>query len=141
MIRLPLTFVTLVLAAASASHAQKTSPGPEAVYRAYREALQTEDWTKIKPFVAAATANAMEGLRDMKRGLRRTKEMQPHNVKILKQEITGSTARLEATGERDGEAYNGAIELAREGGAWKIVMERWRPASMDQPSGAAPPQR
>ncbi len=141
MKRLSLALAVIGLAAAGASLAQNAAPGPEAVYRAYQKALQTEDWSKIKPFVAAATVKAMEGLRDMKRGLRRTKEMQPHDVTILKQEITGSTARLETTGQRDGEPYNGAIELAREGGVWKIVKERWRPASMDQPSGAAPQRR
>lgn len=136
---LPL-FLLITFGAATMSLAQKPVRSPEAVYRAYQKALQTEDWSKIKPFVAAATVTAMESLKDVPRGVKRSKAMQPQGVNVLKQEVSGDSARLEVTGTRDGELWQGSVEFAREGGAWKIVKERWLPTRMAQPppGGAAP---
>ncbi len=108
--------------AAETAAAQKS---PQvAVYAAYLKAVQKEDLGALKKLFTAAQARHLDDP-DAKKMVGMVKMMSATDVKVLKVVETGDKADLTVTGKQDGNAVNGTVHMAKEGGAWKVDQEEW----------------
>jgi hypothetical protein len=108
--------------AAETAAAQKS---PQAsVYAAYLKAVQKEDLGALKKLFTTAQARHLDDP-DAKKMVGMVKMMSATDVKVLKVVETGDKADLTVTGKQDGNAVNGTVHMAKEGGAWKVDQEEW----------------
>ena len=57
-----------------------------------------------------------------------SKEMAPKDVKVVKETVTATGARLELSGiGAQGQPLTGTAQLVKEGGAWKLAVAFWMP--------------
>jgi hypothetical protein len=108
--------------AAETAAAQK-SPATK-VYMEYLAAVQKEDLGALKKLFTKAQAKHLDDP-DAKKMVGMVKMMSATNVKVLKVAEKGDTADLTVTGKQDGNAVNGVVHMAREGGVWKVDQEEW----------------
>jgi len=99
-------------------------------YRALLKAVDAGDYEAYKKTMAAESAKGMDqqmkdsGM-DAKKGMAFLKAMSPAELKLTSLKVDGKKANLLATGKVDGELNYGTIELAEEGGEWKVVKQSW----------------
>jgi len=117
--------------AASAADAKKIEETPQAkAYRAQLKAIQAGDYEAYKKSMVAAAGKDMDKqLKDMgktgKEAMDMLKAMTPSDLKLVDLKVDGKKATLSATGMMDKEMNKGTIELAEEGGAWKVGKQSW----------------
>jgi hypothetical protein len=110
------------------AQAKAASPAVE-FYTAYRAA-----WAAAKSFQdivklhskASAAQLAKIPADQQKMMFQMSKEMDPKDVKVVKETATPNGAVLDLTGTADGKTVKGTAELVKEDGAWKMVKEDWQ---------------
>jgi hypothetical protein len=108
--------------AAETAAAQK-SPATK-VYVEYLAAVQKEDLGALRKLFTKEQAKNLDSP-DAKKMVGMVKMMSATDVKVLKVAEKGDTADLTVTGKQDGNAVNGVVHMAKEGGAWKVQEEEW----------------
>jgi hypothetical protein len=108
--------------AAETAAAQKSPQA--AVYAEYLKAVQKEDLAALKKLFTKEQAKNLDHP-DAKKMVGMVKMMSATDVKVLKVAEKGDTADLSVTGKQDGNAVNGTVHMAKEGGAWKVQQEEW----------------
>lgn len=108
--------------AAETAAAQKSPQA--AVYVAYLKAVQKEDLGALKKLFTKEQAKNLDSP-DAKKMVGMVKMMSATDVKVLKVVEKGDAADLTVTGKQDGNAVNGVVHMAKEGGAWKVQQEEW----------------
>ena len=66
-----------------------------------------------------------EGGQGRREGMLFLKTMSPKEIKFTDLNVEGKKATLSATGNSGGERSYGSIEMAEEGGQWKVVKQSW----------------
>ena len=122
---------TIVLAfVAAALPALAQGPSATEFYKTYRAA-----WAKATSFqdVASFHSKASQAklaeipADEQKMMFEMVKEMDPKDVKVVKETATATGATLDLTGvDADKKTVTGTVELVKEGGAWKMVKESWK---------------
>ncbi len=113
----------------------QTAPAPKTpseAYTGYRAALlKAKTLDQVKPWLSKEAAAQMDSMPADQRGmiLGMIQEMSTAitNVKVTKETITGDKAVLEVQGTDTGDksTKKAMVDVAREGGVWKFVKERW----------------
>jgi hypothetical protein len=94
------------------------------VYAEYLKAVQKEDLAALKKLFTKEQAKNLDSP-DAKKMVGMVKMMSATDVKVLKVAEKGEKADLTVTGKQDGNAVNGVVHMAKEGGAWKVEQEEW----------------
>ena len=109
--------------AAETAAAQKT---PQAkVYADYLRAVQKEDLGALRKLFTKEQAKNLDDP-DAKKMVKMVKMMSATDIQVLKVVEKGDTAELTVGGKQDGNAVNGVVHMAKEGGAWKVQKEEWK---------------
>lgn len=108
--------------AAETAAAQKSPQA--AVYAEYLRAVQKEDLEALRKLFTKEQARHLDDP-DAKKMVGMVKMMSATDVRVLKVAEKGDTADLTVTGKQDGNAVDGVVHMAKEGGAWKVVQEEW----------------
>ena len=100
---------------------------PGKAYMAFDKAARAGNLAEIKK--AASSTRPMPDMspEDIKQMMEMMKLMRPANVKITGGFISGDHATLNVEGQESSSKskVRGTIEMAREGGAWKLLGEKW----------------
>ncbi|MDL2716344.1 MAG: DUF4878 domain-containing protein [Acidobacteriota bacterium] len=108
--------------AAETAAAQKS---PQAkVYAEFLKAVQKEDLGALRKLFTKEQAKHLDDP-DAKKMVGFVKMMSATEIKVLKVVENGDTADLTVSGKQDGNAANGVVHMAKEGGAWKVQKEEW----------------
>jgi hypothetical protein len=97
---------------------------PGAAARAHFAALESGDFAKLKAGATAEQRAMMEESEksgEAKEMFEMLRQMSPRKVRILGGNVNGDSAILDFSGEEDGQAVKGTIEMQREEGAWHVV--------------------
>jgi hypothetical protein len=120
------------LAALAAGNAKDVEGTPQAkAYRACLKTIAAEDFEAYKKTLASATLKMMEEQtkgKSPKEIMGFVKSLSPTDVKMTDLKVDGKKATLVTTGKMDGQAMNGSIDMAEEGGQWKVGQPSWEPA-------------
>lgn len=120
--------VAAFIAVALPAFAQPAASPAVEFYKSYRAA-----WAKATSFQdivalhskASAAQLAKIPADQQKMMFQMSKEMDPKDVKVVKETATPTGAMLDLTGTAGGKTVKGTAELVKEGGAWKMVKENW----------------
>ncbi len=116
---------------ARAADAKKIEATPQAkVYRSLLAATKAADYEAYKKCVMKAAIPDMEKqAKEMKKSPKEVLEflgmMTPSDIVLTSLKVDGKKATMTATGKMDGEVNKGTIELAEEGGQWKVGHQSW----------------
>ncbi|MEO8348419.1 MAG: hypothetical protein ABI610_05860 [Acidobacteriota bacterium] len=99
-------------------------------YRALLKTVATGDYEGYKKAMTAESAKGMDAqVKEMKMQPKQAmlflKTMAPTDVKLTDLKVAGKKATLSATGKSGGEMNYGSIQMAEEGGQWKVVQQSW----------------
>ncbi|MBL4645024.1 MAG: hypothetical protein JKY99_01030 [Rhizobiales bacterium] len=122
MLRVTLIALTLLTGATSV---QANSASPSAVYDAYNTALKgATSWEAIFPHMSetsiADVKNNTENNWTAILGFMSSIAQDKTNFKIIKQQISGDTANVDASFCLDNIKTTEAVDLLNEGGVWKV---------------------
>ena len=122
----------LSVAARVASAAQDVEATPQAkAYRAALKAIAAGDYDAYKKTLSSATLKQMEDQtkgKSPKEVMGFVKMMTPTDLTLKSVKVDGAKATLLASGKMDGQAMDGSIAMADEGGQWKVGQPSWEPA-------------
>jgi len=99
---------------------------PAKAYLAFDKAVAKGDMAAVMNGVSAEQRKSMDDA-DFKKMFPLMQAMRAKNVKITGGTIDGNTATLLATGKDESGTTIGTITMVREGGAWKVKQEEWKP--------------
>ncbi len=97
---------------------------PGKAYRAYLSVLKAGDVAKIRAYLSAERSKQMTN-EELKKMLPVIQAMMATDVKIAAGAVDGDHATLNVTGKDNGAPSTGTVDMAREGGAWKVEKESW----------------
>ena len=127
---LTLLLVSLVAAPAFAGGKDlETTPQGKA-YRALLKTVDASDYEGDKKAMTAESAKTIDpptkemGM-EPKKAMLFLKTMSPKEIKFTDLKVDGKKATLSATGNSGGERSYGSIQMAEEGGQWKVVEQSW----------------
>ena len=122
----------LSLASASARAAQDVEGTPQAkAYRASLKAIAAGDYQAYRKTLSSSTLKQMDEQtkgKSPKEVMEFAKMLSPTEVKLTAVKVEGKKATLSASAKMDGQAMMGSIELAEEGGQWKVGQPSWQQA-------------
>ena len=108
---------------AAETAAAKKSPQAK-VYADFLAAVQKEDLGALRKLFTKEQAKHLDDP-DAKKMVGFVKMMSATNIQVLKVVENGDKADLTVSGKQDGNAANGIVHMAKEGGAWKVEREEW----------------
>src|SRR5450759_4356444 len=95
------------------------------VYADFLKAVQKEDLGALRKLFTKEQAKNLDDP-DAKQMVKMVKMMSATDIQVLKVVEKGDTADLTVSGKQDGNAVNGVVHMAKEGGAWKVQKEEWK---------------
>jgi hypothetical protein len=127
---LTLLVVSLAVAPALAGGKELESTPQAKAYRALLKTVDAADYEGYKKGMTAESAKGMDAqTKEMgmepKKAMLFLKTMSPTEIKITDLKVDGKKATLSATGMSSGERSYGSIQMAEEGGQWKVVKQSW----------------
>lgn len=101
---------------------------PGKAYMAFDKAARTGNLEEMKKFGSNSRPMPKMSAEDTKQMIEMMKLMRPANVKVTGGFVSGDHATLNVEGvDPDSKSkIHGTIEMGREGGAWKLVAEKWK---------------
>lgn len=102
-------------------------------YRAQLKAAAAGDYEGFKKATMAEGVQMMEKqMKEMgkapKDSMQLVTMLTPKDIRFTDLKVDGKKATLTATGKTDGQAQKGTIQLAEEGGQWKVGRGEWADA-------------
>ncbi|NIM17127.1 MAG: hypothetical protein GTO45_34425 [Candidatus Aminicenantes bacterium] len=95
------------------------------VYSDYHEAIQEGDIQALKELVSSEKQKELLGeVAAVK--LQMIKEFLPTDIEVTGASTSGSTARLEVKGKKQGQGMTGTVKFVKEDSQWKIDKEEWQ---------------
>lgn len=127
---LTLLLVSLVAAPAFAGGKDLEGSPQGKAYRALLKTVEAGDYEGYKKAMAAESAKEIDAqTKEMgmepKKAMLMLKAMAPTEIKFTDLKVDGKKATLSATGNSGGERNYGSIQMAEEGGKWKVVKQSW----------------
>ncbi len=104
--------------------AAANAPSAQA-YLAFTAALRAGNKAKLLE-LASPKVREMMNTPDFAEKLSFIQSLMPADIRVLKAEETGDTAKLIVTGSEDGKTKHGTVTMLRSGGKWGLVKESWK---------------
>ena len=127
----PTLFLLSLIAAPALAGGKDLEATPQAkAYRALLKTVEAADYEAYKKGMTAESAKGMDAqTKEMgmepKKAMLFLKTMSPSDIKLTDLKVEGKKATLSAIGMSDSERTYGSIELAQEGGQWKVARQSW----------------
>ncbi|MBI5846778.1 MAG: DUF4878 domain-containing protein [Nitrospirae bacterium] len=103
---------------------------PVKAYKEYCRAIMAGNTDGMKNYMAAKNLKEFEAMdakeREMVLGIL---QMRPEKLKLDKPSISGDQATFKATGKEGSDDSTGSIKMINEGGAWKVLEDKWQTIS------------
>jgi hypothetical protein len=101
---------------------------PGKTYTAFDKASRAGNLAEMKKYASKTRPLPEMNAEETKQMIELMKMMRPAKLKIIGGYVSGDHATLNAEGEdpSDKSKMHGTIEMAREDGAWKILVEKWK---------------
>ena len=95
---------------------------------AFDKASRAGNLTEMKKFASNTRPMPEMSAEDTKQMIEMMKLMRPSSVKVTGGFVSGehATLNVEAVDPDSKAKVHGTIEMAREGGAWKLLAEKWK---------------
>lgn len=125
------TTISTIAVLAALSPAFAGSQTPSAAVQTYvKTVAAATSWDQITPLMStevigemkSISADEMKGLLGFFTGIRAEQK----NFRIVSEEINGDKATVQTAGCLDGDTFEETINLANEGGAWKVGKARMK---------------
>jgi WD40 repeat protein len=121
---LAMIFMLIVLAAACGKGGADEKALTR-VYSDYHKAIREGDTRALKEFVNSEKQKEITGEGAAVK-LQVIKEFLPTEIEVTGASTSGSTARLEVKGKKQGQEMTGTVNFVKEDGQWKIDKEEWQ---------------
>lgn len=127
----PTLFLLSLIAAPALAGGKDLEATPQAkAYRALLKTVEAADYEAYKKGMTAESAKGMDAqTKEMgmepKKAMLFLKTMSPSDIKLTDLKVEGKKATLSAIGMSEGERTYGSVELAQEGGQWKVARQSW----------------
>ncbi len=106
---------------------------PFEAYQAYRAALeQATTFADLTPYVSLEALGEDLEPRRVRRFLDFARQRSPHTVELVEESLDNEAVYLTLAGQKEGKPLIGEVVMIFEGGAWKLRLEKWGPASEGQ---------
>jgi len=118
-------FLNIIFLQLNCHKGPKDKTDIQKIYKRYHQAIKKEDLDTLKSLITAEQKEKLSGSQ-ADSVIKMINQLLPEKVRIIDTEIAGNSAQLEVSGALEGKTIKGNVQLAREGGRWKIAKENWQ---------------